>query len=304
MKDNVTKVKYRVFLPSALRIYEKGLSCLMNRDWFFETFPEYLNFRIAYGKVPNGLFKKTLHIGILHVLGSIFFDQILAITEDALFCDAKTAFSRSAEVYYLLIGFGCIYSNVLLNLALAIDEVDELLVETPEKRVNSSYHRHQADIRLQAALEAVNDYHENDINELRDIYARNFSERVLHDRQMCEYISFALADIYENKGVPIRGTNRQIVVEPVKRQKWPSWILPTLQSRDRGKCANCGTNFRELESEPNIDHIVPLSRGGNNDIVNLQLLCAKCNLDKLNKPQLVKSSVPSYLNWHKRMQQK
>ena len=136
------------------------------------------------------------------------------------------------------------------------------------------------------------------------MYARNFAERVLHDRQLSEYISFSLTDMYEEKGFPILDSNRQIVISLVKRQKWPSWVLPTLLARDRGKCANCGKNFIELHSELQIDHIVPLSRGGCNDIVNLQLLCNNCNLSKLARTQLVTSSIPEYLNWHKRMRNK
>lgn len=32
-----------------------------------------------------------------------------------------------------------------------------------------------------------------------------------------------------------------------------------------------------------IDHVIPLSRGGNNEESNLQLLCAACNLKKADK---------------------
>ena len=42
-----------------------------------------------------------------------------------------------------------------------------------------------------------------------------------------------------------------------------------------GKCANCGS-----KDNLTFDHIVPLYRKGENTIKNLQLLCAKCNMEK------------------------
>jgi len=47
---------------------------------------------------------------------------------------------------------------------------------------------------------------------------------------------------------------------------------------EKGKCCNS----RKLISF-NIDHINPISNGGENNIDNLQLLCRKCNRQKGNK---------------------
>ena len=48
-----------------------------------------------------------------------------------------------------------------------------------------------------------------------------------------------------------------------------------------GRCALCGATNKERMLQ--VDHIIPRSRGGKNDLVNLQVLCAKCNAAKSNK---------------------
>jgi 5-methylcytosine-specific restriction protein A len=48
--------------------------------------------------------------------------------------------------------------------------------------------------------------------------------------------------------------------------------------RDRYQCQSCRKT--NLEAELTIDHIIPLARGGQNDISNLQTLCRHCNQKK------------------------
>lgn len=50
-----------------------------------------------------------------------------------------------------------------------------------------------------------------------------------------------------------------------------------------GRCALCGASSSERRIE--VDHIVPRSRGGTNDINNLQALCDECNRGKSNTDQ-------------------
>lgn len=40
-------------------------------------------------------------------------------------------------------------------------------------------------------------------------------------------------------------------------------------------CALCGSS-----KHPEIDHIIPIAKGGTNEISNLQVLCRKCNRSK------------------------
>lgn len=51
-----------------------------------------------------------------------------------------------------------------------------------------------------------------------------------------------------------------------------------LLKMQKGSCANCKCRFPDLHFH--VYHINPLSRGGRNDLGNIQLLCPGCNLRK------------------------
>jgi 5-methylcytosine-specific restriction endonuclease McrA len=50
--------------------------------------------------------------------------------------------------------------------------------------------------------------------------------------------------------------------------------------RQRGKCYYCKV---KLSKAWHADHVVPLSKGGSNDISNIVIACPKCNQSKYNK---------------------
>jgi HNH endonuclease len=72
----------------------------------------------------------------------------------------------------------------------------------------------------------------------------------------------------------------------IKRLNIPKWVRKAVYYRDKGRCVICTTDLsgviNTLELK-NFDHIVPLDLFGVNDPTNIQLLCKKCNLEKLNK---------------------
>lgn len=60
----------------------------------------------------------------------------------------------------------------------------------------------------------------------------------------------------------------------------------TVYERDEGRCRYCQGSILFNETF-HIDHVVPVSKGGTNDLHNLALACIRCNLVKHNKsPQL------------------
>ncbi|MGE0824015.1 MAG: HNH endonuclease [Candidatus Binatia bacterium] len=57
----------------------------------------------------------------------------------------------------------------------------------------------------------------------------------------------------------------------------------TVLARDNWTCCSCGRSSKEEGITLEVDHIIPRSRGGRDDIGNLQALCKKCNIGKSNK---------------------
>ena len=55
-------------------------------------------------------------------------------------------------------------------------------------------------------------------------------------------------------------------------------IERTLLKRQRWKCACCNVSLRNAGFE--LDHVVPLARGGKHEDANLQMLCPPCNKSK------------------------
>jgi hypothetical protein len=69
----------------------------------------------------------------------------------------------------------------------------------------------------------------------------------------------------------------------LKRVDVPSWVKRAVFFRDRGLCSLCQSDqsgVLNLGGAEHYDHVVPLARGGLNDVSNIQLLCGACNLKK------------------------
>ena len=60
-----------------------------------------------------------------------------------------------------------------------------------------------------------------------------------------------------------------------KRKPIPIKLRAVVFRRDNHKCLKCGA-----EDGLSIDHIVPVSKGGQNTLGNLQTLCMPCNISK------------------------
>lgn len=77
--------------------------------------------------------------------------------------------------------------------------------------------------------------------------------------------------------------NKKIQRKPVVRRKAiPKAVRRYLLDMSGSQCANCGNTC----CSPHIDHKLPVALGGSDDIDNLQVLCASCNLHKGAKREI------------------
>lgn len=82
----------------------------------------------------------------------------------------------------------------------------------------------------------------------------------------------------------------------IKRVNIPRWVQRAVLHRDRGMCVSCNKDLSgqiSVGGIGNFDHIIPLAKGGINDVTNIQLLCEKCNKTKQSK------NIPTSIKYEK-----
>jgi 5-methylcytosine-specific restriction endonuclease McrA len=92
-------------------------------------------------------------------------------------------------------------------------------------------------------------------------------------------------EVYYRNALKRRSNKNHIYFTPHKRKQ--------ILERDNWECQSCGIKVHDRSSgdwntpdKAHIDHIIPISKGGNSEPNNLQTLCRTCNLSKHNKIEL------------------
>ena len=97
--------------------------------------------------------------------------------------------------------------------------------------------------------------------------------------------------------VKLGNSENDIETEESEEEDFDSSEMPELDSysfvragkwwgvlaRDKWKCLSCGISSKEDGVLLEVDHIIPRSKGGSDDMSNLQTLCKKCNIGKSNR---------------------
>jgi len=73
-----------------------------------------------------------------------------------------------------------------------------------------------------------------------------------------------------------------------KRKPIPPGLRYDVLERAKSRCEACGAKANETRLE--IDHKIPVSKGGLTTLANLQVLCRPCNRGKAAKMKKVKTN--------------
>ena len=77
-------------------------------------------------------------------------------------------------------------------------------------------------------------------------------------------------------------------IQAIERKKMTANLKKFILERDDYTCQACGASLHnDFNLKLEVDHIVPISKGGKTDPSNLQTLCRKCNRSKGAKPMEV-----------------
>jgi len=87
-----------------------------------------------------------------------------------------------------------------------------------------------------------------------------------------------IEEIEEGSIIPLDYEKIKIKNNSQKRNPLPAKLRYKILKRDRFTCMGCGARAPDVELE--VDHIIPLSRGGTDDEKNLITKCLSCNRGK------------------------
>jgi hypothetical protein len=276
--------------PATLKLHAFGLQRLHDPNWtgldLYDRIKQHVRGRIE----PTNLLRSVIPEGLLYHLGLWLFedyfesDDLLHVAdqeyqawflEDLVEMLAKAGVPRSAPPVRRLAAF--------------LQKFDEAY-----ERGEEVYYREltQHAYLFKWWFEIIGKKYASVLADLRRLYATDYADRVFHDRQLCGY----LAQLVVRIGFDGQDIDDDAPKQWVRRERIPEWAKKALYARERGCCARCSTPLvLELRNDSSVDHIVPLAAGGCNDLVNLQLLCETCNLQKGRRTQEALSSVPPYI---------
>jgi hypothetical protein len=96
---------------------------------------------------------------------------------------------------------------------------------------------------------------------------------VWSEREGRSVFKFLLVPSFEQPSGEWRGG---LAVDESPERRIPGWVQAEVYKRDRGRCVRCGAT-----ANLHFDHILPYSKGGSSrDPANIQVLCARHNLEK------------------------
>jgi hypothetical protein len=287
-----------LYFPFTLRLYGHVLRCL--RDHNFTGLDLFYRIKDCWKKrdTPHDLLLRPLERGLSFKIGEWCFATIFDVegVSESMTRSYIAELSHEGLLWFLEDVVEAAnrsqffeHAPILLTIGSRIKEIEDL------------YNERETDYYTQleggARRKLINIFAKfcrslpEPISRMKELYAYEVADRILHDRQLCNFIAQTVMDIgFDGE------TEEGLRTQWVERERWPARVRSILHARDRGKCAGCGVDIvQELHEDGHIDHMFSIARGGCNDLVNLQLLCTICNLAKLDQIAEVINSVPRYI---------
>ncbi len=128
----------------------------------------------------------------------------------------------------------------------------------------------------------------NNYKEITEGLINNKNDRVWKIDEGANIVVFRIRDYQEDEINKLLSDGRKAYVDSIKKQNKKNNRTPLTKSirhevfkKDNYKCVECG--ITKKETSLHVDHIIPVSRGGTDELSNLQTLCKVCNLSKANR---------------------
>jgi len=149
-------------------------------------------------------------------------------------------------------------------------------------RIREYYNKNKEAIHARDRLSYKKNYnkHKKNISKKRKIYYNKNRERLNAER--CKYSK-------TQKGKEVSAKSSQKRQAAKAGAKIEDFSPQKIFNRDGYICQLCGCKTRPDYKNPyhpkypNLDHIIPLSKGGDHSKINTQCLCRQCNIEKHNK---------------------
>ncbi len=290
-------IESNLYFPFVIRLYGFTLFCLCDGNFTGMDLFYHIKDCVKGREDPHNLLFNPLEKGLAFKLAEWSFEKMFEIDEESGISPYMESLDNENFIWFLSDFFeaasqsGC-FKNVSL-IKKILGEIEEIgsLYETNETTYWRKVKRSGRISLIDQLNEFLDSCSDEELANMRGLYAYPIADRILHDRELCSFVAETVMDIGFD-GETVEGMRSQWV----ERSKWPQRVKDILIARDRGKCALCGVDIiNELSELGNIDHIFPLSGGGCNDLVNLQLLCSHCNSEKRQQEIETRSSVPQYI---------
>lgn len=129
-------------------------------------------------------------------------------------------------------------------------------------------------------------FHKSKLSVIEDLFNSmgiSFDYRLSEQDYFFECNEDPILETLINKEYLVKGINYRNDLRKINKARTPftKSIRHEVFKRDNYKCVECGAT--KENTVLHIDHIIPVSQGGTDELDNLQTLCETCNLAKSNR---------------------